>query len=65
MTTISGVTYDECRANAETHDVDGLQVPVISREDLKKNKRALGATRISRIFRRLPCGSQRAPALMS
>ena len=42
MTTISGVTYDECRANAETHDVDGILVPVISRDDLKRNKRAAG-----------------------
>ena len=42
VTTISGVTYDECRANAESHDVDGILVPVISRDDLKRNKRAAG-----------------------
>jgi hypothetical protein len=42
MTTISGVTYDECRANAESHEVDGVLVPVISRDDLKRNKRACG-----------------------
>jgi len=36
------VTYEECRANAESHDVDGILVPVISRDDLKRNKRAAG-----------------------
>ena len=42
MTTLSGVEYDACRARAVVHDVDGVPVPVISREDLKTNKRASG-----------------------
>ena len=42
MTTIDGVDYDTCRANAVTLDLDGAQVPVISLADLKTNKRAAG-----------------------
>jgi hypothetical protein len=42
MTTIDGVTFDECRARALMCDLNGLTVPVISLEDLKVNKRAAG-----------------------
>jgi hypothetical protein len=42
MTTISGVEYGACRINASVHDIDGVAVPVISRDDLKVNKRASG-----------------------
>ena len=42
MTTLSGVTFDACRARAGVQEIDGVAVPVISREDLKTNKRAAG-----------------------
>ena len=42
MTSIDGVTYDECWKNRITFDMDGLPVPVISLADLKTNKRAAG-----------------------
>jgi len=42
MTAIDGVQFDPCHARADTFDVDGLPVPVISLIDLKTNKRAAG-----------------------
>ena len=42
MTSIDGVTYDDCWKNRDTFDMDGLAVPVISLADLKVNKRAAG-----------------------
>jgi hypothetical protein len=42
MTSIDGVEYDACSANAAVFDIDGLPVPVISLPDLKTNKRAAG-----------------------
>ncbi len=42
MTAIDGVQFDECRHNAVDFDLGGLQVPVISLDDLKMNKRAAG-----------------------
>ena len=42
MTSIDGVEYDACRANATTFDIGGLAVPVISLADLKTNKRSAG-----------------------
>jgi hypothetical protein len=42
MTTLSGVTFDSCRARAGVQEIDGVAVPVISRDDLKANKRAAG-----------------------
>lgn len=42
MTSIDGVQFDACRANAVDFDLHGLQVPVISLSDLKTNKRAAG-----------------------
>ena len=42
MTSIDGVTYEACRANAIRASIDGVDVPVISLADLKTNKRAAG-----------------------
>ena len=42
LTTISGVTFDECYAEREVAVVDGIPVNVISLEHLKTNKQAAG-----------------------
>ena len=42
LTTISGVTFDECYAEREVAIVDDLRVNVISLEHLKTNKQAAG-----------------------
>jgi hypothetical protein len=42
LTTISGVSFEECYAKRERAKVDDLEVNVISLEYLKRNKRAAG-----------------------
>jgi hypothetical protein len=42
MTTIDGVDFEACRRNAVTFDAGGTPLPVISLDDLKRNKRAAG-----------------------
>jgi predicted nucleotidyltransferase len=42
MTSISGVAFEEAWSTREYGDLDGLQVPYISRELLKRNKAAVG-----------------------
>ena len=42
MTSISGVSFDECWAQRETSNWGGVDVPVIALADLRKNKRASG-----------------------
>jgi predicted nucleotidyltransferase len=42
LTTISGVSFDECFARRSRVQFDGLRVNLISLEDLKKNKAASG-----------------------
>jgi len=42
MTSIDGVEYVACRANAVSVDAGGVTVPVISLADLKVNKKAAG-----------------------
>lgn len=42
ITDPSGVDFEACYARRQEQDVDGLQVPFISLEDLKDNKRAAG-----------------------
>ena len=42
MTSIDGVEFERCRAQAVEFDLDDVQVPVISLADLKINKRAAG-----------------------
>lgn len=42
ITTIDGIKFDQAYANRKTFAVEGLQIPVISLEDLIANKRASG-----------------------
>ncbi|MBN1591956.1 MAG: hypothetical protein JW941_01760 [Candidatus Coatesbacteria bacterium] len=42
LTSISGVEFDECFANREMAEIDGIPVNIISLPMLKKNKRASG-----------------------
>lgn len=42
VTTIDGITFDQAYANRKVLPIEGLQVPVISLEDLIVNKRASG-----------------------
>lgn len=44
MTSISGVAFEEAWNSREYGDLDGMQVPFISKELLKRNKRAVGRT---------------------
>ncbi len=41
-TGISGVSFDECYTNREEAVLDGVNVKVIGKDDLKKNKKASG-----------------------
>jgi hypothetical protein len=42
MTSLSGVTFDDCFANRVTEDTDAAPVHFIGLEDLRTNKRASG-----------------------
>jgi len=42
QTGISGVSFQECYRRAESVDIDGVLVKVISLDDLKRNKKAAG-----------------------
>jgi predicted nucleotidyltransferase len=42
MTAVSGVTFDECIERAKIEQLDGVDVKIISLEDLKLNKQAAG-----------------------
>ena len=42
MTSIDGVRYDDCWRNRAIFDMDGLDVPTLSLDDLKTNKRSAG-----------------------
>jgi len=42
LTDIDGVVYSECAQRSTTETIGGQQVPVISLDDLKTNKRASG-----------------------
>ncbi len=42
LTTLSGVEFSECFARRHIDILDGLEVPLISLDDLKTNKRAAG-----------------------
>jgi len=39
LTSISGVDFEECYARRELAEIEGILVPVIRLEDLKRNKR--------------------------
>jgi len=42
LTTISGVQFDACYARRVVDTIDGIEVNIISLEDLKQNKKASG-----------------------
>ena len=42
LTTISGVSFENCYPQRVTAQIDGIEVPIISLEHLKLNKRASG-----------------------
>lgn len=42
LTSISGVEFDDCHRRRESQIVDTVEVPFISLEDLRSNKRAAG-----------------------
>jgi len=42
LTSLTGVDFESCWRNRTELVVDGLAIPVISLDDLKRNKRALG-----------------------
>ena len=42
LTSISGVTFDECFARRVVSDVEGVLVPIINLDDLRRNKQASG-----------------------
>jgi len=42
LTSISGVEFEECYARRDLAEVNGIVVPVIRLDDLRRNKRASG-----------------------
>lgn len=42
LTSASGLEFDPCRARARETSIDGVSVPVLSLDDLIRNKRAVG-----------------------
>jgi hypothetical protein len=42
LTSVSGLSFDECYPNRPTMDIDEVEVPFIGLDDLKANKRASG-----------------------
>lgn len=42
ISSISGVDFDQAYRRRQTVEIDGLSVPILSQEDLIKNKRATG-----------------------
>ena len=53
LTAIDGVEFDEAWRDRIEVEIDGLRVPVISREHLLRNKRATGRTKDAADARRL------------
>lgn len=45
LTSITGVTFDDAWANRMYVEIDELEVPVLGRSELVRNKRAVGRTR--------------------
>jgi hypothetical protein len=54
LTGISGVTFQECYSRRVQGTIDGVSVPIISLEDLKKNKLAAGRDKDRNDIRHLP-----------
>ena len=45
QTSITGVSFDEAWENRVKVEIEGLNVPVLGREELIRNKRAIGRAR--------------------
>jgi len=45
MSAVSGVTFDEAYQHRQTVEIEGLPIPILSCDDLIKNKRATGRDR--------------------
>lgn len=56
LTSLSGVTFDECYPRRVEVDLDGRSVPFISRRDLERNKRAAGRHQDLADLEALGCG---------
>ena len=54
MNEIDGVTFEDCRSGAILAEFDGINVPVIGLEDLKRNKLASGRTKDIDDLQQLP-----------
>src|ERR1700722_14602706 len=54
ITNISGVKFEQAYANKTTISIEGIEVPVISLEDLIANKRASARTRGARLPTAVP-----------
>lgn len=42
VTTIDGVSFEECFLNRKTVEIEGVEIPYLSLSDLRKNKKASG-----------------------
>ncbi len=45
VTTLDGVSFDECYMRRQTYAAEGVSVDFIALDDLKRNKRTVGRTR--------------------
>jgi len=54
LTTISGVDFDTCYNNRITDNIDGIDVTILSLEDLKTNKQASGRLKDLNDLQQLP-----------
>lgn len=54
LTTISGVDFDECRAERVVDVIDGVEVSLINLEHLKENKKASGRPKDANDLGNLP-----------
>lgn len=53
-TTIDGVTFDECFSRRQYADLDGVEVPMIHLDDLRRNKIASGRAKDIADLQNLP-----------
>ena len=62
LAAITGVTFAEAHAGAETVELENERLLVIGLEDLRRNKRATGRTKDKDDLRRLSAAARRRPA---
>ena len=61
LAAITGVTFAEAHAGAETVELENERLLVIGLEDLRRNKRATGRTKDKDDLRRLSDAGRRRP----